>query len=104
MVQNFTGDGNWESWFASHLVGDEKLLVISRDENRTVIATSARLVLVEKSGEFSGIRRSQLAAVEVSANSRGGSFVKLYFGGGLSRAVGAPSEAEAWALFDALTV
>jgi hypothetical protein len=77
------------------LVPGEELVTTLETDNRTVAVTSQRLVIVEQSGGYSVIPRSQIAAFEVSPAGDGGVFVKVFFGGGLSRTLKVRSDRDA---------
>ena len=77
------------------LVPGEELVTTLETDNRTVAITSQRLVIVEQSGGYSAIPRSQIAAFEVSPAGDGGVFVKIFFGGGLNRTLRVRSDRDA---------
>lgn len=67
------------------LVPGEELIETLRTENRDVSVTTHRIIIKEHRGSGSVIARDQISAFEVSSSGDGGVFVKIFFGGGLSR-------------------
>ncbi|MEQ1737894.1 MAG: hypothetical protein ABL886_15990, partial [Rhodoglobus sp.] len=93
--QNFSGNAEQEALTRSMLVDGENLVAIIDTEHRFISVTDKRLILDEKDGDYSVIQNSNIVAIEVSKDSKGGRFVKVHFGSGLSRMLGAPDDAQA---------
>jgi hypothetical protein len=99
--QNFSSDEAQLTRVKAMLASGEDLVALVETDNRFITVTSNRLILHERSGGYSVIRNSQIAAIEVSDGRDGEKFVKVYFGGNLSRTLGAPSEEQAAAIVSA---
>ncbi len=100
-MRNYSGNAQYEANVGSMLVGGESLQVIVQSSNRFITVTNRRIILHENSGNYSTIRLEQLAAIEVSDGAKGEMFIKLLFGGGLSRTVSAPNAEQAAAIVNA---
>ena len=85
------------------LASHEELVTIVGTEQRLISVTTRRVILHERSGGYSVIRNDHITTIEVSDNGKGGKFLKLHFGGGLSRTVGAPDAVQAAAIVNATT-
>jgi hypothetical protein len=96
--QNFGGDDTQEIWARKMLSDGEQLTAIVDTDNRFISVTNSRLILNEKDGNYSIIRIQQISAIEVSDGKGDEKFVKIYFGGGLSRMLSAPNEVQAAAI------
>jgi len=103
--QNFSTDEAHGSKVRSLLTDDELLVAIVETSHRFVSVTSKRLIIHYRnnSGDFSVINNRQISFFEVSSDDdkRGSKFVKVYFGGGLGRMLGAPDGTQAAAIISA---
>ncbi|MGZ4639141.1 MAG: hypothetical protein ACXV2J_08800 [Actinomycetes bacterium] len=77
------------------LADSEEEVRRSSTPQRDIVITSKRLLLLESSGGWSAIPLTSIACFEVSEGTDGGAFVKIYFGGGLSRMLGVPTPQDA---------
>lgn len=93
--KNFATDKDQEAVVRALLADGEQLVAIVEEEHRFISVTTARVILHEKSGGYSVIRNSLIAGVEVSDADDDESYVKIFFGGGLSRTLKAPSAEQA---------
>ncbi|OFE16145.1 hypothetical protein BA895_19850 [Humibacillus sp. DSM 29435] len=83
------------------LTDDEDLVAIVATFQRLIAVTSRRLLLLEKSGDYSVIRNNQISSIEVSDGRGQEKFLKIYFGGGLSRTISVPGKRQATAIVSA---
>ena len=95
MYQDFGGSPENVDRANAMLTDGEQLIAIVETEQRVISVTSGRIILHEKPSGYSVIRNSQISAVEVSDGRGAEKFVKIYFGGGLSRTIGAPDAVQA---------
>ena len=102
-LQNFSGNSTYEASVRRMLDSDEELLAIVETEARLISVTTMRIILQERRGGYSVIRNSQISAIEVSQGSGNDKFLKVHFGGGLSRTISAPSDAQALAIVNGST-
>lgn len=100
--RNFTGDLVHEARMRRLLADGEQLVAIVHKGDRFMTVTTRRIVLHESNGNFSAIRISQIAAIEVTTHGGEEPYLKLYFGDGLSRTLGASNVEQAVAILSAL--
>lgn len=78
------------------LVEGEQLLHTINTDQRDIAITNRRVLLLESRGSYSAIPLGKIDTIEVSdRGSEPGNFVKLFFGGGLSRTLGVPTAEDA---------
>lgn len=73
------------------VVDGESILATIVTAQRNVGLTDRRIFLLENDGDFSVIPNRSVVACEVSDDGDGGFFLKIFFGGSLSRTVGVPT-------------
>ena len=101
--RNYARNRQQEDTVRAMLSRNEELLCIVEESHRFISATSSRLILHEKSGGYSAIRKGGISVIEVSQGPGSEQFLKVYFGGGMSRTIGAPNREQAAAIVSAAT-
>ncbi|MGN0063145.1 MAG: hypothetical protein ACI379_02795 [Nocardioides sp.] len=86
------------------LRGTEAKTATIATPQRDIVITTKRVLLLENSGGWCAIPLSSIGAFEVSEGPDGGAFVKIFFGGGLSRMVGVPTPEDAATLAASVSV
>lgn len=101
MVANFTNSSVAEERVKPLLAEGEDFVALIGTRKRLVALTDARLILLGYGGGYSSIRNSSISAIEVSDGQGPEKYLKLYFGGGLSRTISAPDATQAAILVSA---
>lgn len=92
---NFSGSAQHLDLMRSLLAAGEELVAVIDSGQRLIGVSNRRIILIEEGGNMSSIRNDQIGAIEISQAEGAKRFVKVYFGGGLSRTISAPDPRQA---------